>query len=234
MAQRRVVRQETGANRARRSGRERGNGRSEAILAVALRLFSEQGYTGVSIKHISQACRINSALIYYYFTNKDHLFVEALKYSVGGALSRRRQLDGLGDDPVSEINLWFDANEKLAKPLGQMLRLMLDYRSSRKRSASVQRLIEGFYATELSLLGRAMDAGIKRGLFLPVDAVKTSLFVSTHLDGLMVAAAVRPDYNLAAGLRQLRKILFAYLGYDRTTAGRRRGRAQPGKLRVVA
>jgi AcrR family transcriptional regulator len=234
MARRRMVRRETGENRARRSRREHGNGRSEAILAVALRLFAEQGYTGVSIKHIAQACRINSALIYYYFTNKDHLFVEALKYSVGSALSRRRQFDGLSEDPASEINLWFDTNEKLAKPLGQMLRLMLDYRASRKRSASVQRLIGGFYATELSLLGRAMDTGIKRGLFHSVDVPKTALFVSTHLDGLIVAAAVRPDYNLAAGLRQLRKILFSYLGYDRTAAGRRRGGTQPGKLRVVA
>ncbi|HVI13414.1 MAG TPA: helix-turn-helix domain-containing protein, partial [Pseudolabrys sp.] len=59
----------------------RNNGRSGAILEAAQRLFSEQGYTAVSIKKIAKAARVNSGLLYYYFTNKEHLFVEALKYS---------------------------------------------------------------------------------------------------------------------------------------------------------
>jgi TetR/AcrR family transcriptional regulator, upper aerobic nicotinate degradation pathway regulator len=224
----RAGRSEGKPSRARRS-----NARAKTILEVALRLFATQGYTAVSIKDIAQASRANSALIYYYFTNKEHLFVEALRHSVQAALSRR-QFGARQDDPVAEIDLWFETNEKLAKPLGQMLRLMLDYRASRPRSASVRRLIGDFYATELALLKRAIDAGVKRGLFQSVDSAKTALFVSTHLDGLMFAATVHPDYDLAAGMRQLRKMLFAYLGYEGAVAGRRKGSSPTGKLRVVA
>jgi AcrR family transcriptional regulator len=212
------------------ASRQRNNHRSDDILEAALRLFSEQGYTATSIKDIARASRVNSALIYYYFASKEHLFVEALKYSAHTATLHHQRSKDLHDDPIAEINFWFDANAKMAMPLGQMLRLMLDYRTTHKRSPSVDRLITDFYDAEIGLLRGAIDRGIKRGLFQPVDTVKTSLFVSTHLDGLIVAASVRFEYDLRAGFLQMRKILFAWLGYGREAARRKSDRA---KLRVA-
>ncbi len=225
----------TGAERAGepapRARKDRGAGRSEAILDAAFRLFSDQGYTAVSIKDIAEASGVNSALIYYYFTNKEQLFLEVLKYSARSAIAGR-QASNSSQNPVADLNLWFDANLTLAKPLGQLLRLMLDYRASRKRSAAIERLIKDFYRAELLLLKRAIGDGIKQGLFRPMDAADAALFVSSHLDGLIVAAVIRPGYDLAAGLRQLRKVLFAYLGYEKG-ARRRRQDGASSKLRVV-
>ena len=212
-----------------RAVQPRKNGRSSAILEAAQRLFSEQGYTAVSIKKIAQAARVNSGLLYYYFANKEHLLVEALKYSARIATlddQRSKQRD-----PIADINFWFDANLKMAMPLGQMLRLMLEYRTTRKRSLPVERLIRDFYAAEMGVLRDAIERGVRTGLFRRVDTTKTSLFVSTHLDGLMVAASIRPGYDLRAGFLQMRKILFAWLGCDQLS------RLKPGarsKLRVVA
>jgi TetR/AcrR family transcriptional regulator, upper aerobic nicotinate degradation pathway regulator len=221
-----------GRARARNATRPRNNRRSDDILEAALRLFSEQGYTAVSIKDIAKAGRVNSALIYYYFASKEHLFVEALKYSARIAGSHHQHSKEGRDDPVAKINFWFDANVKMAMPLGQMLRLMLEYRATRKRSVAIERLITDFYAAEIGLLRDAIERGIKGGLFEPVDTIKTSLFVSTHLDGLMVAASIRPDYDLRAGFLQMRKILFAWLGYEKGIARRRSGAR--ARLRAVA
>jgi AcrR family transcriptional regulator len=209
--------------------RPRNNGRSSALLEAAQRLFSEQGYTAVSIKKIAKAARVNSGLLYYYFHNKEHLLVEALKYSARIAtLDDQRSTQR---DPVADINFWFDANLKMAMPLGQMLRLMLEYRTTRKRSLPVERLIRDFYAAEMGVLRDAIERGAKTGLFRRVDTNKTSLFVSTHLDGLMVAASVRPDYDLRAGFMQMRKILFAWLGGDQLSRAKAGARS---KLRAVA
>ncbi len=212
-----------------RAVRPRDNGRSSAILEAAQRLFSEQGYTAVSIKKIAKAARVNSGLLYYYFANKEHLLVEALKYS-----ARIATLDGQRSkqrDHIADINFWFDANLKMAMPLGQMLRLMLEYRTNRKRSLPVERLIRDFYAAEMGVLRDAIERGVRTGLFNRVDTTKTSLFVSTHLDGLMVAASIRPDYDLRAGFMQMRKILFAWLGCDQLSRLKSGVRS---KLRVVA
>jgi AcrR family transcriptional regulator len=229
--------QERGLNRqapkrGHASNRGPRKGRAEAIMGSAFRLFAEQGYPGISIKDIARACGINSALIYYYFDNKEHLFVETLKHAVESASAGRHSSAGAPDDPVTELNLWFDANETLAKPLGQMLRLMLDYRASRRRSPPVERLIRCFYATELGLLRSAIRRGTKAGLFRPVHAGKLSLFVSTHLDGLVAGAAIRPDFDLRAGLRHMRTVLFTYLEYEQR--GRNRAAARPDRLQMAA
>src|SRR5262244_2940716 len=100
--------------RPRNAARPRNNRRSEDILEAALRLFSEQGYTAVSIKDIARAGRVNSALIYYYFANKEHLLVEALKYSARSATLHHQHSKKWDHDPVAKINFWFDANIKMA------------------------------------------------------------------------------------------------------------------------
>ena len=232
MTRRDAPRFQRGEVRARNTTSPRNNHRSSDILEAALRLFSEQGYTAVSIKDIAKAGRVNSALIYYYFANKEHLFVEALKYSARIATFHHQHSKKWRDDAVANINFWFDANVKMAMPLGQMLRLMLDYRATHKRSASIDRLIADFYEAEVGLLRDAIDRGIKSGLFEPVDTLKTSLFVSTHLDGLIVAASIRPDYDLRAGFLQMRKILFAWLGYEKDIVRRKSGGR--ANLRIVA
>ena len=188
--------------------------RAVEILDIALRLFAEEGYTNVSLRDIARDGQINPALVYYYFQNKEDLFVAALKHAVSKAIAGGRACapSEAVADPVVQIEMWFDANEKLARPLGQMLRLMLEYRSSRRRSTSVQRLIARFYEAEMSILSRAIGRGIELGVFRPVDIAKTALFISTHLDGLIVAATIRSDVDLKRALRHFRDVLFDYLG----------------------
>ena len=103
-----------------------------------MRLFSEQGYTATSIKDIARASRVNSALIYYYFASKEHLFVEALKYSAHAATLHHQRSKDLHDDPIAEINFWFDANAKMAMPSGAdaqaHARLSHDTQAIRRRS----------------------------------------------------------------------------------------------------
>ncbi len=234
MARREASTRDIRDNRSKMPPRQRGNQRAEEILAAAFRLFAERGYMSVSIKDIARASRVNSALIYYYFESKEHLFVEALKHSAQTATSHHALSKTLGDDPIAEINFWFEANAKLAKPLGQVLRLMLDYRTSRKRSASVERLITDFYAAETAFLRGAIERGIKRGLFRAVDSGSISLFVSAHLDGLTVAAAIRPGYDLHSGLIGLQNILFAHLGARPSARKRAKGTGAAAKLRAVA
>lgn len=198
--------------------RPRHNERAGEILDIALGLFAEEGYTNVSLRDIAQRGQINPALVYYYYNNKEDLFVAALKHAVNKALAGGRTYvaSEVMDDPVAQIQMWFEANEKLAKPLSQMLRLMLEYRSSRRRSSSVQRLIARFYEAEMSMLSTAIKRGIEQGDFRRVDVAKTALFISTHLDGLIVAATIRSDVGLKRALRQLQEVLFGYLGVNST------------------
>jgi hypothetical protein len=98
---------------------------------------------------------------------------------------------------------------------------MLDHSGLRRRIPSVDRLVQQFYEDEYRILSGAIGRGIELGVFQPVDRRRMALFVSSHLDGVMVAAKIRPDFDLAQAVGDLRELLFGKLGYDPRQARRR-------------
>lgn len=57
----------------------KGIAKRDEILTTALRLFSENGYAGVSLREISEACGLTQTAALHYFDSKEELFVEILK-----------------------------------------------------------------------------------------------------------------------------------------------------------
>ena len=57
------------------------------ILVAATKVFARYGYDGGSIEKISKSAKSVDRMIYYYFGNKEGLFIEVLEN--GSALLRR-------------------------------------------------------------------------------------------------------------------------------------------------
>ena len=57
------------------------SGGREIIIETSAKLFNQQGYTGVSIRDIAQACGVTNAALYYHFKNKDELFLAVTERS---------------------------------------------------------------------------------------------------------------------------------------------------------
>lgn len=206
------------------------------MLSNALKLFAAVGYANATVKSIASAAGINPALVYYYYANKEALFMAALRHAIDEALGSHQgfELVERSVDPAALIRYWFEKNRRLITPLSQLLKLMLEYRTSGSRIPSVDQLIERFYDTELALLSRAIRRGIKLGQFRKVDVDLTALFISTHLDGVVIAATIRPQVEVARSISHLERILFEYLegSHNGTQAPRLLTRKQA--LRVSA
>ncbi len=190
-------------------------------MSSALQLFAERGFADVTIKDIAGRLRINTALIYYYFKNKEDLFRACLEAAVYDAMASYDAIRGAQDHPVDRINSWFDSNITLSTSISNMVKVMLDYTGSPLRLPSVDRLIRRFYEEECRLLAKAFSEGAAMGVFQPVDNEALAQFVSTHLDGIMVAATIRPRFDIAEAVTVLRGLLFHRLGYQAAPAGRR-------------
>jgi AcrR family transcriptional regulator len=187
--------------------------RSREIMTSALQLFAERGFADVTIKDIAGRLRINTALIYYYFKNKEDLFRACLEAAVYDAMASYDAIRGGADHPVERINSWFNSNIELAPSIANMVKVMVDYAGSALRLPSVDRLIGRFYEEERRLLARAINEGVASGVFQPVDGDRLAQFVSTHLDGIMVASIIRSNLDIVDAVSTLRGILFESLGY---------------------
>ena len=49
-----------------------------AVLAAAMKEFAESGYGGARIDKVAERAGVNKQLIYYYFGNKDDLYLAVL------------------------------------------------------------------------------------------------------------------------------------------------------------
>src|SRR5919112_6513729 len=73
------------------------------IMAAARAEFARSGFDGARMERIAEAARTNKRMLYYYFGNKEALFVATLEaaYDHIRAAEQRLRLDGL--DPPEAI-----------------------------------------------------------------------------------------------------------------------------------
>lgn len=56
----------------------------ERILEVATRLFARKGYGSTPVREVVEAAGVTKPTLYYYFQNKEALFIEAVKRQMNG------------------------------------------------------------------------------------------------------------------------------------------------------
>ena len=78
----------------------------DAILDAAERLFAHQGFSATTIKQIGAEAGVNTALLYYYFDDKETLYRETLRRLFGefiGEASRRLQLGATPSESIRRL-----------------------------------------------------------------------------------------------------------------------------------
>jgi len=56
-------------------------GARERLLTAALTLFNEKGYAATSVRELVQAAGVTKPVLYYYFGNKEGIFLELMAHS---------------------------------------------------------------------------------------------------------------------------------------------------------
>lgn len=135
---------------------------AERILRAGWELFHKNGYRGTSVDELCQRCNLTKPTLYYYFQNKENLYVQVLLYRLRGlhqlieqkgALSQRlkRFVDALSDSHTLDIPV--------------MLREMHHIHESRYR----RQLKVALQSEILQPLGHLMQEGIDAGELAPKD-----------------------------------------------------------------
>lgn len=187
--------------------------RAAELMVAALELFSQRDFSAVTIKEIANSIGVNTALIYYYFDNKGDLFRASLEYAVEKALTNYRCLRERHSDPVDLIADWFDTNVELAKPIRQLVKIMLDYTTSRTQKSVIDAVIKQFYDEECGILASTIRRGIKSGVFRPVEPDRAAHIASTYLDGIMVRSLIHRDLDIRAAMNDLKCLFWEHLGH---------------------
>jgi AcrR family transcriptional regulator len=168
----------------------------DAILDAAIRCFAANGYAATTIKDLAAEAQVNSALLYYYFVDKQTLYRETLRH-VAQRLSDSagRRLDpGLAPDEAIRRFVRQQAEFLIANPHVPrlMLREMLEH-TGRHAEAAIVSLIGGVFTTLCDVIRR----GQEKGLFRTDVDPKYGAISTVSLVAYFVIA--RPVVGLALG-----------------------------------
>ena len=137
----------------------------DAILDAAIRCFASKGYAATTIKNLASEAQVNSALLYYYFVDKQTLYRETLRH-VAQRLSDsagRRLDDHLAPDEAIRRFVQQQAEFLIANPHVPrlMLREMLEH-TGRHAEGAVVALVGGVFKTLCDVIRRGQEQGIFR------------------------------------------------------------------------
>lgn len=196
------------------------NPKADALLEVALELFSTKGYGEVTMQEIAQRSNTTYSLMYYYYKNKEDLFHAAVSYSIDRAIENYNRIKEKHTSPVDLINDWLENNISYSEPLKRVVKIMFEFSDKRDGSPSVASDIDYFYMVERKLLADSIRLGVEQGLFECKSPDDTATFVSTHIDGIFYGALVRPELNIETAMQELKSILWRLLEFEPGTQRR--------------
>jgi len=144
-----------------------------AILKAAAREFAEHGIAGARTDAIAREAKVNKALIYYYFKDKETLYGAVLDDAFAGMKARvLTVLDsdlGPREKVLGYVGGYFDfiAGHQLYPKL--MQREMM--RAKEGRSSHIESVVKNYLEPIYLRLGEVVRQGIDRGDFRKVDPV---------------------------------------------------------------
>ncbi len=167
------------------------------IFAAARRLFTQYGFTAVSMQQIADAARVNKATLYHHFADKEALFVEVLRHEF--AHVHEQLTAGSPDHGSLRSQMVHAATGIFASAAPDIGRLMADLREnvSPARRATLMAQASPPWDSLTSMFERARD----RGVLKDVDpALLSRLFfvmAASQLSWAKFGGCAAPDEQTA-------------------------------------
>ncbi len=153
----------------------------EAILRAAIKVFAKHGFDGGSVDKISRAAKSVDRMIYYYFGNKEGLFVAVLEEIYRRFNAAEAELDLDADDPVESLRKMIVFVVRYYRAHPEFVSLLNSENLHRGRHIGKSRRARDFSYPAVGATERVLQAGIARKLFRP-DVSARDLY-------LLIAAA---------------------------------------------
>lgn len=140
-----------------------------AILRAAVVEFGENGLTGARVDAIAERAATNKRMIYYYFQDKEGLYLAALEASYKKIRDQELELDMHLDelDPESALRRLVSINFDHHVANEHYIRLVMSENMNRGRTLSKSHQIEALNRPALTILSAIYSRGVAKGVFRP-------------------------------------------------------------------
>jgi AcrR family transcriptional regulator len=154
-----------GASKVRGAGPRDPERTSAAILAAAVKEFTDKGYAGARIDAIAEASGANKRMIYHYFGDKDGLYLAVLESAYAGIRTAEAELKLTDLDPVPAIErlVAFSWDYFLAHP--EFLSLLATENLHRAKFLKTSKAVLKLHSPLVATISEVLKRGAAQGVF---------------------------------------------------------------------
>lgn len=135
------------------------------VLAAARKVFALRGFSGTSVREVAEAARVNKAMIYYYFKDKEDLYRAVLSDSFAAMKDIWEHDVFKGNAPARlKIQKYIEGfisfqhkNEDLRKILA------MEFSTAGAKSDNLKWIAKRYFAKNHAFLIKILEAGMQSG-----------------------------------------------------------------------
>lgn len=164
------------------------------IIDAAARLFMQRGYSAVSITDIIKAAEITKPTLYYYFADKEELFVQ-MGLRVLEEMGERMR--GAADQASGTAGKLQALAEVVIRDSTSDMRMMRHEMAEHVGPEGRRRLAEAFYGNLFAPIHQVMDQGLAAGRLARYPAPALAMMFLSMVEAFH---GVRPETDMPAWL----------------------------------
>jgi TetR/AcrR family transcriptional regulator len=185
-------------SRTRLGSRGRPEASRTAILQAAIREFSREGVAGARTDAIARAARVNKALLYYYFKDKEALYGAVLDEVFGGLTTAVMQVLSKDLPPREKILAYAAAHFDYVSSHPSYPRIVQGemMRAGRGSAGQLERIAKQYFHPLFSKISEVLKAGQTTGEFRQVDPLQ---FIPTMIAVIVFYFTNAPVMRIMSG-----------------------------------
>jgi len=137
----------------------------ESILRAAIKVFAKHGFNGGSVEKISKAAKSYDRMIYYYFGNKEGLFVAALEEIYRRFNEAESGLELNLDKPVEALAQVIRFAFRYYEKHPEFIRLLNTENLHRGRHIGKSLRAREYSSPAIGVIEKLLGSGVSKGVF---------------------------------------------------------------------
>ncbi|NML17992.1 TetR/AcrR family transcriptional regulator [Azohydromonas caseinilytica] len=137
----------------------------QAILDAARAAFAENGLGGTRLEHIAERAGVDKRLIYYYFENKEKLFLAALEEVYADIRRAELELNLTELDPVTAIRRLTEFTWQYHAAHPEFITLVNSENLHRAKHLAQSQRIRELHSPLIEILAKVLERGRTEGVF---------------------------------------------------------------------
>lgn len=139
------------------------------ILQAAAEVFSEKGYDGARVDEIAARVKVNKAMLYYYFENKEKLFAALVEGFVDEIVDfKKKIIKDIDFNDKAQMDIYYEKMFSLMNKNKDILRIIsIESFKSTSQDVTIFKIIHPFFESKsVRLKSKGLDSDKIEGVFV--------------------------------------------------------------------